>query len=113
MNEGKRNQEVAIDPATAIMIGKIIIRVIRMIKRCKGSDEQREDVIRNPSLLDNSTLKSIVRKELGWFKYFLFGAKIISSIKGVGLEMPSSELVACGLHEKPSDQADGNNYVEL
>ena len=77
INEHKGSQEVAIDPATAVLIGKILIKAVVLIKNCKKSTSEREDAIRNPSLLDLGGLKKIVRKELGWFRYLFLGAKIM------------------------------------
>ena len=114
LGENKGSQEVAIDPATAILIGKILIKAVILIKGCKQSGEEREGVVRNPSLSDLGSLKTIVRKELGWFKYIFFGAKIIRALREVSSDMDSSELMACGLHsETPEDPNSHSNYVEL
>ena len=61
INRDKGLQEVAIDPATAILIGKILIKAVLLIKSCKGSNAAREDAVRNPSLSDLSGLKKLVR----------------------------------------------------
>tara|TARA_R110000824_G_scaffold10866_1_gene47539 strand:+ start:36749 stop:37153 length:405 start_codon:yes stop_codon:yes gene_type:complete len=118
INEHKGgSQEVAIDPATAILIGKILIKAVILIKGCKQSSDEREGVVRNPSLSDLGSLKTIVRKELGWFKYIFFGAKIIRALREVSTDMDSSELTACGLHSETSKPPEGpdyySNYVEL
>ena len=114
MNEGKGPQEVAIDPATAILIGKVLIKVVLLIKDCRGSNTEREDAVRNPSWSDLGSLKKIVRKELGWFKYILFGAKIIRAIRDVGGSMNNNELKTCGLYSDDlSDGGQHKGYVEL
>ena len=40
-NKDKDSEEVFVDPATLILIGKISIRIIRLIKSCKDSNEER------------------------------------------------------------------------
>ena len=110
----KGSQEVAIDPATAILIGRILIKAVLLIKSCKGSNAEREGAVRNPSLSDLSGLKKIVRKELGWFKYFLFGAKIIGALREVSTDMDNNELKTCGLYSNHlSDSEEYKGYVEL
>jgi hypothetical protein len=114
INEHKGSHEVAIDPATAILMGKILIKAMLLIKDCKQSKHEREDVVRNPSRSDLGSLKKLVRKELGWFKYIFFGAKIIRALTEVGAEMNNGEIQTCGLYA--DDTEDSNyysNYVEL
>ena len=114
LNEHKGTQEVAMDPATAILIGKILIKAVVLIKGCKQSSAEREGVVRNPSLSDLGSLKTIVRKELGWFKYIFLGAKIIRALREVSTDMDSNELTACGLHsDTPENPNYYSNYVEL
>ena len=115
INEHKGGpQEVAIDPATAILIGKILIKAVILIKNCRQSNAEREGVVRNPSQSDLGSLKKIVRKELGWFKYIFFGAKIIRALREVSADMDSGELQTCGLYVNDSEGPDYySNYVEL
>ena len=124
INEHKGSQEVAIDPATAVLIGKILIKAVVLIKNCKKSTSEREDAIRNPSLLDLGGLKKIVRKELGWFRYLFLGAKIMRALREVGADMDHGELKTCGVFgppthpdsDTPRDSDDPgyfSNYVEL
>ena len=114
INENKGSQEVAIDPATAVLIGRVLIKAFNLIRACKNSNTEREDVVRNPSWSDLGALKKKLRKELGWFKYILFGAKIIRAIRDIGQSIDNNELKTCGLYS--DDLADGEQYkgyVEL
>jgi|TARA_R110000765_G_scaffold44238_3_gene91865 hypothetical protein len=116
INEHKGSQEVAIDPATAILIGKILIKAVLLIKNCKGSNPEREGVVRNPSRSDLGSLKKLVRKELGWFKYIFFGAKIIRALTEVSADMDNGELQTCGLYANDAETQNPNyysNYTEL
>ena len=90
--QSKSDQEVAIDPATIILIGKISLSVIRAIKKCAEEAGEREDIIKNPTRKNGKVLKRIVRRELGWVKYLLIGGKVIDAMKEMGTEMSHSEL---------------------
>ena len=115
------SQEVAIDPATIVLIAKISISVIKTIKGCKESAEEREGIIRRPGANEDSILKSIVRKKLGWFKYFLIGAKVIRAIKDMGTEVRHEEFRDAGLYDDLGEDGrrksgvfdDGQRYYEL
>ena len=114
INEHKGSHEVAIDPATAILIGKILIKAVLLIKDCKQSNSEREGVVRNPSRSALGSLKKLVRKELGWFKYIFFGAKIIRALTEVSADMDKGELQTCGLYaDDTEDPHYYSNYVEL
>ena len=90
--QSKSDQEVAIDPATIILIGKISLSVIRAIKKCAEEAGERENIIKNPTRKNGKVLKRIVRRELGWVKYLLIGGKVIDAMKEMGTEMSHSEL---------------------
>ena len=79
----KDSQEVVVDPATLILIGKISIRIIRLIKSCKDSNEERTVAVQYPTINENKILKRIVRRELGWLKYAIMGRRIIKAIKNI------------------------------
>jgi hypothetical protein len=120
-NADGRSQEVAIDPATIVLIAKISISIIRAIKNCKGSAEEREEIVRNPGIDTDGLLKSIVRKKLGWFKYFFIGAKVIRAIKEIGSEVKYDELNSSGLFDDLGEDGrrkskvfdDGQRYYEI
>jgi len=90
--QSKSDQEVAIDPATIILIGKISLSVIRAIKKCAEAVDEREEIIKNPTSKNERVLKRIVRRELGWVKYLLIGGKVMRAMKEMGTEMSHSEL---------------------
>ena len=118
-SNNKEEQEVMVAPATLALIARITISVIKAIKACKESSEDRENIIRNPSSADEDTLKRIVRKKLGWWKYFLIGGKVIKSIKETGKEVAHNDLNQAGLFDDASHTGksgrfeDGTQYYEL
>ena len=111
----KDSEEVFVDPATLILIGKISIRIIRLIKSCKDSNEERTVAVQYPTINENKILKRIVRRELGWLKYAIMGRRIITAIKEVGVDLTYDELEAAELY-KDNDSFtiyDGEKYYEL
>ena len=96
MNRESGKQEVMMDPATIALIAKVSIKVIATIRQCKNSESDIQSIINSPDPQDEGSLKRIVRRELGWFKYFLIGAKVVRSLKSVGSKMDRNELSLCG-----------------
>ena len=117
MNAGNsKEQEVFLDPATIMLIAKISLAVIRAIKHCKESAEDRESIVRDPSTSDEDMLRRIVKKKPGWWKYFLIGGKVISAIKDTGKEVAHNDLNQAGLFDntgKSGTFEDGTKYYEL
>lgn len=111
----KDSQEVVVDPATLILIGKISIRIIRLIKSCKDSNEERTVAVQYPTINENKILKRIVRRELGWLKYAIMGRRIITAIKEVGADLTCGELEAAELYRDNDSFTiyNGEKYYEL
>jgi len=112
---GSKNQEVFVDPATLILIGKISVTVIRLIKGCRKSREERQGTVKSPTFDDERVLKRVVRRELGWFKYMRTGRKVIKAIKEVGLELDENELEQADLFNDQDNFTiyNGEKYYEL
>tara|TARA_R110002020_G_scaffold105661_12_gene246327 strand:+ start:2191 stop:2607 length:417 start_codon:yes stop_codon:yes gene_type:complete len=108
INEKRGKQEVAIDPATAIMIAKIVFKLVVLIKECKQSNTERENTIRNPTHTDLGWLRKIVREHMGLIPYLFFGSKIVDSIADISKDCDNTELSLCGIYDKDLD--DGNYY---
>ena len=109
------SEEVVVDPATLILISKISIRLIRLIKSCKDSNEERTATVKYPTTNEHKILKRIVRRELGWLKYAIMGRRIVTAIKEVGVDLTYDELEAAELY-KDNDSFtiyDGEKYYEL
>ena len=109
------SQEVVVDPATLILIGKISIRIIRLIKSCKDSNEERTAAVQYPTTNENKILKKIVRRELGWLKYAIMGRRIVKAIKEVGTDLTYGELEAAELYRDNDSFTiyNGEKYYEL
>jgi hypothetical protein len=103
MHSGGGKQEVMMDPATIALIAKISIKVIRLVRQCRNSESEIQSIINNPDPKDEGALKRVVRKELGWFKYLLIGAKVVRALKSVGSKMDRNELSLCGALPDESD----------
>ena len=114
-NKGRAAEEVFVDPATLILIGKISVTVIRLIKGCKKSREERQEVVIAPTINENRILKRVVRRHLGWFKYMTMGGKVLTAIKEVGCELNEDELEQADLFNDNDNFTvyDGEKYYEL
>ena len=114
-NKGRDTEEVFVDPATLILIGKISVTVIRLIKGCKESREERQTSVNTPTLDDERVLKRVVRRQLGWFKYMRTGKKVIKAIKEVGFELNETELEQAELFNDKDNFTiyNGEKYYEL
>ena len=114
-NKGKGDEEVFVDPATLILIGKISVTVIRLIKGCKKSKEERQEIVNTPTLDEERVLKKVVRRQLGWFKYMTTGGKVIKAIKEVGFELDGNELEQADLFNDQDNFTvyDGEKYYEV
>ena len=109
------SEEVVIDPATLMLIGKISVTIIRLIKSCKDSNEERTAAVKYPTTNENKILKKIVRRELGWLKYAIMGRRIVKAIKEVGTDLTYGELEAAELYRDNDSFTiyNGEKYYEL
>ena len=114
-NKGKEDQEVFVDPATIILIGKISLTVIRLIKGCKDSQEERVSVVKSPTIAEDRLLARVVRPKLGWFKYMRIGGKVIKAMKEMGTDLTPDEMGKAGLFNEEGKISihDGEKYQEL
>ena len=114
-NKGKEDQEVFVDPATIILIGKISLTVIRLIKGCKDSQEERVSLVKSPTITEARLLAKVVRRKLGWIKYMRIGGKVIKAMKEMGTDLTPDELEKAGLFNEEGKITihDGEKYQEL
>ena len=114
-NKDKESQEVFVDPATVILIGKISLTVIRLIKGCKDSKEERTNTVISPTISEDRLLARVVRRKLGWFKYMRMGKKIIKGMKEMGAELTLNEMIQAGLFNEDGKFIiyEGEKYLEL
>lgn len=114
-NKDKEGQEVFVDPATVILIGKISLTVIRLIKGCKDSQEERVSLVKSPTITEDRLLAKVVRRKLGWIKYMRIGGKVIKAMKEMGTDLTSDELEKAGLFNEEGKITihDGEKYQEL
>ena len=114
-NKERGEEEVFVDPATLILIGKISVTILRLIKGCKDSREERQIVVNAPTLSDERVLKRVVRHQLGWFKYMRTGGKVVKAIKEVGFELNENDLEQADLFNDQDNFTvyNGEKYYEL
>ena len=113
--KGSKNQEVFVDPATLILIGKISVTVIRLINGCRESREERQNTVKSPTFDDERVLKRVVRRELGWFKYMRMGGKVVRAMKEMGTDLTLNEMNQAGLFNEEGKITihEGEKYLEL
>ena len=114
-NKGKEDQEVFVDPATVILIGKISLTVIRLIKGCKDSQEERVSAVKSPTISEDRLLAKVVRHKLGWFKYMKMGGKVIKAMKEMGADLAPDVMERAGLFNEEGKITvhEGEKYQEL
>ena len=114
-NKGKKDQEVFVDPATVILIGKISLTVIRLIKGCKDSQEERVSAVKSPTITEDRLLAKVVRRKLGWIKYMRIGGKVIKAMKEMGTDLTPDEMNQAGLFNEDGKMTiyEGEKYQEL
>lgn len=89
-NTGNK-QEVFVDPVTITLIATIIREVVNLIKQCTKSPEEAHVIVTNPSSEHISKLKAIIRKKVGFIKYFIVGVKILKAVRKTGREIQGTD----------------------
>tara|TARA_R110000824_G_scaffold54535_3_gene150469 strand:- start:1051 stop:1527 length:477 start_codon:yes stop_codon:yes gene_type:complete len=114
-NKDKEDQEVFVDPATVVLIGKISLTVVRLIKGCKDSQEERVSVLKTPTISEDRLLARVVRRKLGWFKYMRMGGKVVKAMKEMGADLAPDEMERAGLFNEEGKITvhEGEKYQEL
>jgi len=91
-----QGQEVFVDPATILLIGKIIQEVIGIIKRCREArqgDMDVEEVAHNPGWRGARQVYRTTRRRMGWRSYRRNGGdEIVQAVLDTGRETTGEEL---------------------
>lgn len=93
MNEGEVEQKVFCDPATVILVAKVILSLISVYKACKKTPQQATVSCKTMSAVERRVVKRETRKVMGPIKYFLNGHKISEKIIGRAQKLEESDLV--------------------
>ena len=100
-------QEVFFDPATITLITTIVLQVIKLIKHCTKDSETPEkealEVAHRPSYRAERQLNRILRKKLGWKKYWKEGTKYKEAILDEGKTLTKEDIL--GLYTDEEQQA--------
>jgi len=86
-----------IDPATILLVITIIKGVIGAIQKCREENDNPNRftsdvsaityVVNRPSAADKRTMKRIVRRKMGWWKYWWEGKQVCESLFKSGRTM--------------------------
>lgn len=96
LNKSKE-QEVFVDPVTLTLIASIVTQIVKLlIKYIEYKEEEKEKspiehkeeiayrIIKQPSFWQRWTLKQMIRKEMGVFKYWWNGKEIYNAVLDEG-----------------------------
>ena len=83
---------VAIDPATITLITPIVIEIIKIIVACRKSPDEAVAIINSPEEVEVAIVKKVVRRRLGFWRYWWSGGKIIQAILDSGKYSSESEV---------------------
>lgn len=82
----------SIDPITVLIIINIVIEVVKLINECQEEDTNEVKKLNKPSKLEKRILKRIVRKELGFFRYWFYGNSYLNALEKTGQKITKQEL---------------------
>jgi len=80
------------DPMTMIMIMSIIIEVVRLINECQKKDDEAVVIINDLSTVNERQLRRILRRRLGFFRYWLHREKYVQAFKHTGKEIDVNKM---------------------
>lgn len=102
--DGMEVQEVALDPVTLSLILSAITTSIKLIKRCRAEREQASgdtyndkiqmavSVAHNPMGRDRRVLRRILRRKMGWIRFWREGGKTYNAILETGKDVTEDEM---------------------
>jgi hypothetical protein len=88
MRAENTKQEVCVDPTTLqIIISTIVVQIIKLLAEYlnyKKQDGEQEEVayniLKSPNFLQRRILKRTIRKEMGFWQYWVNGGKVYDSL---------------------------------
>jgi hypothetical protein len=90
--ELKRDNTVAFDPMTLILITKVVLEIISAIRKCRKSDEEIAYRIKHPGVIEKLLVRRAVRKKLGVVRYLKNGRQMTTTILRKGTKLTHPEL---------------------
>src|SRR3989337_709252 len=72
--------QVAIDPASIALISSIVLEVIKIIQGCRKTPEETVDMVQSPIAKEVNIVKTVVRRRMGFFRYWWNGGKVIKAV---------------------------------
>lgn len=85
---------VFVDPATITLVITAIAEIVKIIRACRKTDEEVVQTIHTASYADRRVVKRVLRRRLGWFKYWREGDKYEDAIVKQGKNIGVGDLPA-------------------
>ena len=70
--------------ASISLMTQVIVSVIKIFKACRANAEQVTLRVNTSEIMDKKRLENIVYEQIGWWKWWRFGKKIVDSIIATG-----------------------------
>lgn len=83
----------AIDPLTIMLILGVVTQVLKMWKECKKEPEEITFSCKNPTDKDIALLRRQIRKELGFYRNWREGKKLLEHTLQTASELSTEEVV--------------------
>lgn len=83
-NPGMNTDGIAIDPATIMLIIKMVTKLVDCMKSRNENVNSAQNVIQNPNFFDTIRTKAIVFRTVGFKKYRREGKAIMQSLRQTG-----------------------------
>lgn len=97
-DEASRKEEVFVDPGSIIMYISILNGLVKLLKQCNKEPHEVAMVaynIKKPNTTQEyRQLKRLVRREVGWIKWFWEGSKIMDAVIETGINSDVEEIQA-------------------
>ncbi len=93
-----KKQEVLIDPASILIYISILNSIVKCLKSCKSDPLETEVLVKHIRKPTNAReyrlLKRLIRREIGWWKWWTNGTAIMDSVVETGANTSLEEIEA-------------------
>ena len=93
-----KKQEVFIDPGSILLYISILNGIVKCLKTCKSNPLETEVLVKHIRKPTNAKeyrqLKRLIRKEIGWWKWWMEGTSIMNALVETGANTSLEEIEA-------------------
>lgn len=84
-------KKVFFDPASIALYASIIVEIIKLARKCK-KEKDIPTSAKNPNIFERIMVKRIIRKKMGFKKYFKHGKEVTNAILETGSAITQDEI---------------------